>query len=363
MKVGIIGGGIFGLSTALRYAKSGHFVDLFESQNNYCNLASRVNQARLHTGLHYPRDVLTAQTAHYSYAKFIMDFPKAVKKIDQFYAIAARDSLTSADSFVSFADALGIDYQMTEPSGLFNPGLIDVVLKVEEGSFDIDVLRDALLARIATESRIVLHLGEPVKTISESNSSVFLNSLAGFAYEFDHAIVCTYAQNSAFAEQLGISWPSTNYQVCEVLLGKTGLSDIGITIMDGPFWSTMPFGWSGMHSLTHVTHTPLSNAQDGLLPCQILHKRCGVDFSFDCNTCLQRPPTRSSSMISDFRRFMTGDVTFDVMQSLYTLKAVPYNPITDARPSTILSSPGERVAIVFSGKIGDITQLEGLPFL
>jgi glycine/D-amino acid oxidase-like deaminating enzyme len=203
MKVGIIGGGIFGLSTALRYAKSGHFVDLFESQNNFCNLASRVNQARLHTGLHYPRDVLTAQTAHYSYTKFIMDFPKAVKKIEQFYAIAARDSLTSGDSFVSFADALGIVYEMTDPSELFNPGLIDVVLKVEEGSFDIDVLRDALLARIATEPRIVLHLGEPVKTITESNSSVVLNSLAGVAYEFDHAIVLCIRAEQCLCRTVG----------------------------------------------------------------------------------------------------------------------------------------------------------------
>jgi hypothetical protein len=363
MKVGIIGGGVFGLSAALRYAINGHSVDLFESQLTYCSLASRVNQARLHTGLHYPRDLYTAQTAHHTYNKFVKDFPTAVKKIDQYYAIATQDSLTSADAFISFARTLDTDFEIRNPSELFNPNLIDVVLKVEESSFDIDLLRNALLTRISTQSRIILHLGETVESIFEKSSSVALSAMQSQSYEFDLVIVSAYAQNRVFAEQLGIPWPSTNYQVCEVLLGNTGLPEIGITIMDGPFWSTMPFGWTGLHSLTHVIHTPLSNVKDRLLSCQTLHKRCGVESTFDCGTCSLRPISRSDLMISDFKRFMRGDLSFEVVQSLHALKAVPYNPETDARPSTILNSDGERVSIVFSGKIGDITQLDGLPGL
>ena len=363
MKVGIIGGGIFGLSAALRYATNGHSVELIESQSMFCNLASRVNQARLHTGLHYPRDLYTAQTAHQTYNKFVRDFPSSVKKIDQYYAIAKQDSQTSADAFVSFANTLEMDYEVRDPSELFNPGLIDVVLKVEESSFDINLLRSDLLAKIAVQSRIVLHLGATVESIEEKSSSVILSSLQNQSFEFDLVIVSAYAQNRVFAEQVGIPWPSTNYQVCEVLLGNAGLPEIGITIMDGPFWSTMPFGWTGLHSLTHVVHTPLSNVQDRLLSCQTLHRRCGVESTFDCGTCSLRPLSRSDLMMSDFKRFMRGNVTFNVVQSIHTLKAVPYNPATDARPSTILNSASERVAIIFSGKIGDMTQLDGLPYL
>ena len=44
-----------------------------------------------------------------------------------------------------------------------------------------------------------------------------------------------------------------------IQVGITTLDDlknIGITVMDGPFFSIMPFGQTGLHSLTSVTFTP-----------------------------------------------------------------------------------------------------------
>ena len=48
------------------------------------------------------------------------------------------------------------------------------------------------------------------------------------------------------------------YELCEIILCKPTekLKPIGLTVMDGPFFSIMPFGCTGLHSLTSVTFTP-----------------------------------------------------------------------------------------------------------
>ena len=37
------------------------------------------------------------------------------------------------------------------------------------------------------------------------------------------------------------------YELCELILGDVtpGLEDVGLTVMDGPFFSVMPYGLSG----------------------------------------------------------------------------------------------------------------------
>lgn len=48
------------------------------------------------------------------------------------------------------------------------------------------------------------------------------------------------------------------YELCEIIICNTSdnIRDVGITLMDGPFFSVMPFGLTGDHSLTSVTFTP-----------------------------------------------------------------------------------------------------------
>ena len=55
--------------------------------------------------------------------------------------------------------------------------------------------------------------------------------------------------------------------LCEV--GES-LRNVGITVMDGPFFSLMPFGQTGLHSLTSVTFTPHETSYDAVatFPCQ-----------------------------------------------------------------------------------------------
>jgi len=62
MKIAIIGGGIFGVTTAIRLSRN-HDVDLFEQNSDILQSASGINQYRLHRGYHYPRSTDTAISA------------------------------------------------------------------------------------------------------------------------------------------------------------------------------------------------------------------------------------------------------------------------------------------------------------
>ena len=54
------------------------------------------------------------------------------------------------------------------------------------------------------------------------------------------------------------------YELCEIILCDVNekLREYGFTVMDGPFFSIMPFGKMGLHSLTSVTFTPHSTSYD-----------------------------------------------------------------------------------------------------
>ncbi|RZD44075.1 MAG: hypothetical protein CXT78_07170 [Thaumarchaeota archaeon] len=49
MKIAVVGGGIFGVTTAIRLANN-HDVDLYEKNSDILESASGINQYRLHRG-------------------------------------------------------------------------------------------------------------------------------------------------------------------------------------------------------------------------------------------------------------------------------------------------------------------------
>ena len=56
----IIGGGFYGCCLALYLRSISDRVLVVEAADRLMTRASRVNQARIHTGFHYPRSALTA---------------------------------------------------------------------------------------------------------------------------------------------------------------------------------------------------------------------------------------------------------------------------------------------------------------
>ena len=96
----VIGGGFYGCSLALFLRSVSRRVVLVEAAGELLTRASRVNQARVHTGFHYPRSAMTAVKSMVLHRRFAADFPDAVDaNFQMLYAIARRRSRISAKRF------------------------------------------------------------------------------------------------------------------------------------------------------------------------------------------------------------------------------------------------------------------------
>ena len=348
----MVGGGIFGSVIALEFAKAGHTVSLFEAAGQLISKASYVNQARLHTGMHYPRDFETAKSAREDHDRFVEYFGDAVRPVDQHYAVSV-DSKVSFEEFLDFGARIGNSLQTVNPGEWFREGVVSGMVKVEESTIDFLVLRSLITERLI-DLRVHVALSSPVTAIKQRGTISVETSEK--KQDFDQVVIATYALAERFAEYLGINFPKMKKQVTEVVLGTVpSLENTGITLMDGPFWSVMPFGRTGLHSLTSVPHTPLNETRSNLLSCQLEHGRCGLISLFDCNGCAFRPAGNRNRIISQFRNDVRDSIRFSAVRSLFAVKSLPggrRNSETDARPSELHFSPDGNIAVVHSGKIG-----------
>jgi glycine/D-amino acid oxidase-like deaminating enzyme len=124
----VIGGGFYGCCLALYLRSISRKVLLVEASPSLMNRASRVNQARVHTGFHYPRSAITAVKSMLLHRRFLRDFPEAV--VDDFqmlYAIPRRRSKVSAKKFYRMFRDMGAPIQPALPNhrALFDDEMIE----------------------------------------------------------------------------------------------------------------------------------------------------------------------------------------------------------------------------------------------
>lgn len=353
MRIGVIGGGLFGLVASIDLARLGFEVTLLEAASQPLSHASRVNQARLHTGMHYPRDFETAKSSLEDYEVFKTRFAASVREIEQFYAVA-QESKVSFSDFAMHAQRLGLDCTEANAQRWFRPGRVEGVLRVPEATFDAQMIRLTLLEEAETLGKLRLNFGKPVHDVSIEGETVSVTSEDSI-FTFDRLLIASYAMNSKFARRLEIKTPPVKNQLTEVLLGRfTGLQGVGLTVMDGDYWSSMPFGFSEDHSLTSVTYTPLLQSSGGLLDCQVAHASCGRLAIESCGDCVLRPSSNRAKMLSAVSDFLNPKFEFKYRESLFTVKSVfddQQTRETAARPTSIFFDESRRVGMVHSGKI------------
>ena len=99
------------------------------------------------------------------------------------------------------------------------------------------------------------------------------------------------------------------------------LKEIGVTVMDGPFFSMMPFPARGLHSLSHVRYTPHLSWIDEkeIDPYQRLHEYTKA--------------TRVERMVRDVARYFPLISESKYIESLFEVKTVlTKNEGDDGRP-------------------------------
>ena len=175
----VVGGGLFGCFSALVLASRGCDVLVIEQGPELLSRASMVNQARLHSGLHYPRSLLTAKESAWSYQKFLSQWPEAVRHFEQIYAVAIHNTKTSGDDFQAFIERLGVSTEEIDPDRWFHPSTVARAFRVEEPSFDVKVLRDLLAEDLCSRSNVTVRLDSAVIGGSTDASGVTLHLSTG----------------------------------------------------------------------------------------------------------------------------------------------------------------------------------------
>lgn len=351
----VIGGGFYGCCLALYLRSVSDKVLLVEAQDRLMTRASRVNQARVHTGFHYPRSAVTAVKSMLLHRKFLEDFPEAI--VDEFqmlYAIAKRRSKVTAKKFHRMFGDMGAPIEIAQPNdrALFNEDMVEQVFACFETAFDYSVLADQMAERLEAAG-IDLRLSTQVEELEAKRDGVVAGLSDGSEVTARYAFNITYAQINTVLEKAGLPKARLKYEVAELALIEppAPLRERGVTVMDGPFFSSMPYPSADLYSLTHVRYTPHESWSD----------EAGASAISDpySHFAAQSYETRYAFMLRDAQRYLPCLEQSTYHRSIYDVKTVLVkNEQDDGRPILYHQSPGSgRVISILGGKIDNIYDL------
>lgn len=365
----IIGAGLYGLYAAAFCVKRKQHVLVLEYDNAPFKRATYINQARVHMGYHYPRSLTTAIKSAGYFRRFVEDFGFCIHdKFDQVYATSDKFSWTSAEQFVSFCKAAGIRCDEAPVSKYFKEGMCDGAFLTEEYTYDAMLLRDYYMDKLNGNDYVNINFGARISRIIRREQTFLVEMENGESFEAPFVLNATYASVNQIIDRVkGIKKNlfDIKYELCEIILCKPSekLRDIGITVMDGPFFSIMPFGKTGLHSLTAVTFTPhvTSYEEKPIFSCQKgLKEGCCPEQLGNCNECLHKPDSAWPYMSHLADKYLKPEYAYTYEQSLYSMKPIlKSSEVDDSRPTAIAVMNSKPAFIsVLSGKINTVYDLD-----
>ena len=363
----IIGAGLYGLYSALFCAKRGQRVIVLECDPTPFRRATYINQARVHQGYHYPRSISTALKSAGYFERFNKDYDFCInREFDQIYATSSQYSWSDGKQFKDFCEAADIPCEQLVPENYFKPGMCDGVFRTREYTYDAKILLDYFLEELTKyPNEATIKYGVDITTIDKTSDSYIIHTAEGIDYESCFVLNATYASTNQILEKVGFEKFGIKYELCEIILCDVNekLKDIGFTVMDGPFFSIMPFGKTGLHSLTSVTFTPHTTSYDGLPTFECQKESggyCSPTHLGNCNDCPAKPKTAFPYMANLARKYMLDEYGFEYKGSLFSMKPILMSSeIDDSRPTVIRKySENPTFVGVLSGKINTVYDLD-----
>jgi hypothetical protein len=166
------------------------------------------------------------------------------------------------------------------------------------------------------------------------------------AFRTRYVFNCTYSGLNQFDGDFPGTYAGLKHEITEMALVEAppALRELGITVMDGPFFSIMPFPARGLHTLSHVRYTPHLHWTD----------EKGVDpyvrfRQYD-------KATRIDRMLRDAGRYLPPVLQAKHVDSLFEIKTVLIkNEGDDGRPILFEKHAGlPGCYSVLGGKIDNI---------
>ena len=387
----VIGGGFYGLYLAEYLAGRGGRVILCERDAELMRAASYANQARVHNGYHYPRSVLTALRSRVNYPRFITEFRPAIDDtFEPIYAVGRRYSKVTADQFYQSMRRIGAEIWPAPKriASLFDPAYIEGAFLTRECAFNAIVLRDIMAERVR-RAGVDVRLRTAVRAVCAPRTAASILSPSPPAGEgrgersantphpnppaqgrrgkdnggvrvdletpdgpakidAGQVFCCTYSRTNSPGAAGGLPRVPLKHELTELALVEppAELRSLGVTVMDGPFFSIMPFPARGLHSLSHVRYTPHGHWYDDDRP----YRAADEVFSRSDRT------TAYPHMVRDAARYLPVIANCRYRDSLWEVKTVlPRSETDDSRP--ILFKPDFGLSgyhLVMGGKIDNV---------
>lgn len=348
----IVGGGFYGLYLAEFLAARLPRVLLCERGAALMGRASYANQARVHNGYHYPRSVLTALRSRVNFPRFVAEFRPAVDAgFEKVYAVARQGSKVTAEQFAESMRRIGAPIEPADDAvrNLFDRALVEEVFRVREYAFDSAELKRLMEERVR-RAGVEVRLNTPVERVWPQPGGSIRARLPDAEVTAGMVVCCSYAQTNAVAAASGLPLIPLKHELAEMALVDVPpvLKGLGVTVMDGPFFSCMPFPPRGLHTLSHVRYTPHGHWYDGLpaephLPAYEVFDRAERRTAFP-------------HMVRDAARYLPALAGCEYRDSLWDVKTVlPRSEADDSRP--ILFRPDHGIAnyhVVMGGKIDNV---------
>ncbi len=343
----IVGGGFYGCCLALALARRLPRILILERERDLLTRASYANQARVHNGYHYPRSLLTGMRSAANYPRFIKEFEDCIDHtFHQVYAIARGSSKVTAYQFRKFCEQVGIPVKLAPPSilKLFNPALIEGAVSTEECAFDAAKLRARMLLKLREAGVSVACNQEAERVLKAPDNSITTVLRDGSEVNSSYVFNCTYSHINQLLARSGLPKLPLKHETAELAIVEVPdvLRRVGLTVMDGPFFSSMPFPALGLHSFSHVRYTP--------------HESWSDFSGADSTRGRAEPKSNAVFMLKDAQRFVPALRDARVVQSLFETKTVLLqNEVDDGRPILCRADHGiKNLFVILGAKIDNI---------
>mgnify|MGYP001218242173 CR=1 FL=1 len=289
----IIGGGIHGIFTSIYLKKKfpRASVDIIEKKKNLMNGSSFATHNRANKGYHYPRSTKTANECKKGWEYFNKKYSDCFENISNSYYIIEKTSKTSFNSFYKFLKENKYDFKVKNPPNMsLNKKFITGSFEVFEGCFDHVKLTKKTIKLIKKYKINTFQNFEFDKLIKNKNNFVIISKLKKkITRKYDLIINCTYSDINHVLKKFGIRERKNLYktQYTFIPVVKTKKKIPGLTVIDGPYLTIMPYSSKKNHYLLYdvinsISKKPISK-QNKLYRYKRMLKRFNKYFPDDHN--------------------------------------------------------------------------------
>lgn len=328
--VAVIGCGIFGAEIAIRAKSLGLSVSVYEAKNDILSGASANNQNRLHLGFHYPRDLETGRQSIRGFDAFKKKYSECIQEdFLNAYFISNAKSLTTPSDYLKFCELLGAPYQKISPDDFPLEVLgTSTGILCNEVVYDCGILRQ-LIWQALRRDHVPVELNQRVIKIEKSEGKYRLEFENRSMVLADKVINASYGDINRLTAQLGHTVNEKLYEYTAVPIIQMDIPRVGVTIMDGPFMTLLPYGKSDNFLLYNVEDSVIAKNvatqidPNWLVPNMTPFSRVDKYQFFE-------------KMISHCREFVPALATAKIKGFLEGPRMVlAHRDYTDARPSMV----------------------------